>query len=295
MFRGQLINQFVQLLESRGVSLFHACQLIDFLAYLRLGGIPSRAHLENHLQPFTQFDTDRADKISEVWDKVFVNFTDFGSVFAQGYDCVPNPYGPICLQFSPRSLLAAIDVAVAHRSAGAHRFNRQKEAIQTISDAEALFTYDASVGFPYSTYIKHGETIRALNPRATNPEISCTFEEGVLKSNDLIVVWVDPYCIDGQPLVEMVRCLLADFGVNVKVWERRCSPARRSLYESLMLAIAADHTLPLSSLLTKYAIDDELRTWAIRVCARGLEYQYRRYANYLHAGTIRPLVDGIDV
>ena len=36
------IQSLVNLLLERNVSLYHACQLIDFESYLALGGIPSR-------------------------------------------------------------------------------------------------------------------------------------------------------------------------------------------------------------------------------------------------------------
>ena len=62
--------------------LYHACQLSDFASYLSLGGIPSRALLETNGLPFTPFKTDTIDQENGVWDKVFINLSDFGHFFA---------------------------------------------------------------------------------------------------------------------------------------------------------------------------------------------------------------------
>ena len=87
--------ELVAMLEGRQTCLYHACQFDDFQVYLRLGGIPSRAYLEQQRESFTPFETDTIDQENEVWDEVFVNLSDFGKPFAKGGNCVPNPFGPI--------------------------------------------------------------------------------------------------------------------------------------------------------------------------------------------------------
>ena len=148
MIRDNEIQSLVDLFEERNVSLYHACQLIDFDSYLALGGIPSRALLEKSELPFTPFATDAIDKKNGVWDKVFVNLSDFGSGFAEGASSVPNPYGPILFEISPMALLEAYDVAVCLWSAGAKGFNRETEALDTLEDVERLFRYSSNTGFP---------------------------------------------------------------------------------------------------------------------------------------------------
>ena len=91
------IQSLVNLLLERNVSLYHACQLIDFESYLALGGTPSRALLENKELPFTPFDTDTIDKTNGVWDKVFGNLKEFGEIFADGMPWPPTVYGPVQL------------------------------------------------------------------------------------------------------------------------------------------------------------------------------------------------------
>ena len=109
MISGNEIQSLVNLLLEREVSIYHACQLTDFESYLALGGIPSRALLENRKLPFTPFETDTIDKENGVWDKVFGNLTEFGEIFADGKFWPPTVYGPIQFQLNPTVLLEASD------------------------------------------------------------------------------------------------------------------------------------------------------------------------------------------
>lgn len=84
----------IEIIRSRGMFLWHACQLRDLASYLHVGGIPSRSLLNSQNLPFTRFQTDGEDRTNLVWDKVFVNLDDFGCWFAEGKAAVPNPYGP---------------------------------------------------------------------------------------------------------------------------------------------------------------------------------------------------------
>ena len=132
MITGRNIDRLVKLFEVRDVKLFHACQFLDFLSYLKLDGIPSHDCLEKANLPFTSLETDENDKVNGVWDKVFVNLSDFGKTFANGGNGVPNPYGPILIQVRPAVLLEATDIAISLKSAGAPNFDREKEALKTV-------------------------------------------------------------------------------------------------------------------------------------------------------------------
>ena len=112
MFKGNDIEQLVKLFNERGIVLYHACQLADLESYLYLGGIPSRALLESSGSNFTKFASDEVDKKNGVWDKVFLNLSDFGVNFASPKNsnasppkCFPNLYGPVLLIVKPEALL----------------------------------------------------------------------------------------------------------------------------------------------------------------------------------------------
>lgn len=289
MFTGLEIEELVTLLERRGVSLFHACQYADFRAYLQLGGIPSRALLEQKLQPFTTFETDAHDRQNGVWDKVFVNLADFGEWFARGFCAVPNVYGPIALQLQPAALHEATDVAVCRRSAGAANFNREREALGRIEEVDELFLDPPDAGFPQSTYVKPITQSQPYRLGAKAPEVSCTVAKGFLSLENVVVVWTDPYVIGKRPLREWVRESMCRAGMSFRLCNRFSDSNRRALYSELLDEVAKG----CSSL--RHIIDNRfaslaLRTWAADIWARKLEYQFQRYATYLTDGTIRPLV-----
>lgn len=277
------------MLEARQTCLYHACQFDDFQAYLRLGGIPSRAYLEQQQEPFTPFETDPTDRENDVWDKVFVNLSDFGEVFAKGANCVPNPYGPIVLQIRPSALLSASDVAICLRSAGSQGFDRQKEALQAVSAVDGLFVHPASMEFPFSCHVKFAEQLREIEPTARNPEVSCSVEAGILPIENVVVAWVDPYELAGWPLVDRVREAMIKAGAEFKLHERSCRNGRRELYREL-LSVVWPATMPLDEISNDATASESMRGWAENILAAELGYQFNRYAKYLREGTLQPLL-----
>lgn len=288
MMRGADIAQLVDLLTRRGVSLFHACQYADFCTYLALGGIPSRALLEDTRLCFTPFATDANDRSNGVWDKVFVNTADFGDWFARGRSWVPNPYGPIVIQLQPAALLEAVDVAVCYRSAGAAGFNREQEAIAQVEEVDRLFLHPPDSGFPRSSYLKPIPQLQALRPGARLPEVSLSVPGGCLPLNHAIVIWTDPYEVGGRSLREWVCAAMNGVGIDLPLWQRFCHEERRALYAELLSFVMTGYT----SLrpLTQRA-GPALQTWAADILAQELDYQFRRYSRYLMEGTVRPLIN----
>ncbi len=178
MIQGKDIERLVELLKRRRVSLFHACQFLDFQSYFSLGAIPSRAYLEKKVQPFTLFVTDEDDHTKDVWDKVFMNFSDFGKTFSNGHDAVPNTYGPILLQIDPAILREAIDIAICVQPVGSSNFNRKKCALSSVEAVDKLFVHPADVGYPLSTWIKFKKTLsQEYKSKVCDPDISCTVRD----------------------------------------------------------------------------------------------------------------------
>jgi hypothetical protein len=201
VFRDESIGDLVNVLVRRGAHLYHACQYSDFLSYVGVGGIPSRSRLQESGSDFTPFETDRIDQENAVWDKVFLNLSDFGTTFARGKGAVPNPYGPVLLRVQPEAFQEAIDVAVCLRSAGAQGFRREQESLRTPEEIDRLFSRPADDEYPASTWIKFAtELQKEFNaPNARDPEISCTYKDGVLPIKYVDRVVVDPYVINGIP------------------------------------------------------------------------------------------------
>ncbi len=205
MISGNKIQSLVDLLQERNVSLYHACQLIDLESYLALGGIPSRALLEDRKLPFTPFETDAIDKENGVWDKVFGNFAEFGEIFASGKPWPPTVYGPIQLQINPATLLDASDVAICLRSAGAEGFNRESEGL-TIDEIDRVFYYPRNTPFPNSVQVKSQSLLAKefTKSKPQSPEVSCSVSNQMLSAKYIIVAWVDPYVLNGQRLLDRV-------------------------------------------------------------------------------------------
>jgi hypothetical protein len=285
MIVGKEIPELVRLLESRGSCLYHACQLVDFKSYLNLGGIPSRAHLEQMQETFTPFETDAIDRENNVWDKVFANLSDYGQTFARGGKGVPNAFGPIALQIQPAALLEARDVAICLRSAGAVGFNRGTEALKSIYGVDELFVHPSDVGFPESTFIKYSEHLQTLRANTASPEVSCSVEDGFIPIEYVIVAWVDPYVVAGNQLLASVLRLRRQFNRVFPVHSRRCTAERGVVYGQIVERIM-DSTISIRSWIENGNCSHFVRDWGQSIIARDLEYQFNRFAKYLHKGTI---------
>ncbi len=286
MFSGLQIGELVELLKTRRVSLYHACQYQDFVSYLKLGGVPSRDRLERASLDNTPFTTDQVDRENGVWDKVFLNLQDFGQGFASAHAAVPNPYGPLLLRLHPLALLEADDVAVCLRSAGTPGFDRERESLKTIADVNRLFWKPLSEGRAL-TNLKFKDALRReFGPAAVTVEVSCTGKLGKLSFANLCDVVVDPYTIAGTPLTIWTRRAIAGSGLKVPVETRRTDIVIGAYDDIASLVGQCTPTLAEFPNLTTNVF---LLGWAERIRTGGLEYQFRRFADYLREGTLRPV------
>lgn len=294
MITGNDIQALVDLFEERQVFLYHACQLIDFESYISLGGIPSRALLESRQVEFTPFQTDAVDRENCMWDKVFVNLSDFGDLFARGAKNVPNPYGPILFCLHPLALLEASDVAVCLWSAGAKGFNREREALNTLEEVNRLFRHPSSSGTPKSTHIKYrGQLAEEFGrQKAQDPEISCTVPNGVLSTQHISFIGVDPYVVNNRKLLDWVNIIKQRYSLQFPIYERsRFSKLSRSSFYN-EIAEQIDEQIPtLQALAHNNACSRPLRDWAEQILH--LEWQFERYASYLRDGTLKPMKEGV--
>ncbi|MCY4552182.1 MAG: hypothetical protein OXC79_00800 [Candidatus Poribacteria bacterium] len=292
MISGNEIQSLVNLLEERQVSLYHACQLLDFESYLALGGIPSRALLESRELPFTPFDTDTNDKANGVWDKVFGNLVDFGEIFANGRPWPPTVYGSIQLQIKPSVLLEGSDIAICIRSAGGEGFNRESEAL-TIDEIDRVFRHPRNAPFPESTDTKSlgrlAEEFGKTKPQ--HPEISCSVPNQVLSAEYIIVAWIDPYVLNGHRLLDRVSNVVKNRQeFNFRVISRSCKEKSRiHLYNEIAECIREE--IPsLSDLTQDSTLSSTLREYARQVLQNSEAVrQFNRYIKYLLHGTLRPM------
>lgn len=289
MFQGKGIKELVDLLKNRGAYLYHACQLIDFQSYLKVGGIPSRAHLESNEKPYTPFKTDQNDRANDDWDKVFANLSDFGITFAKGRDAVPNIYGPILFKIKPEVFYEATDVAICLRSAGGKDFDREKEALKSISDVDRLFQHPVEDSAKRSYVKNRKELQRDFTSNASAPEISCTVASGIFPLHYVDLVRVEPYIIQGQRLQVKVEEIKSNSGATFRVFQRDSCPA----YTNELLNILESGVQSLQELSENSNVSSELIGWAKRIIDRGIAYQFNdSFAPYLYDGTILPIIQG---
>ena len=287
MIIGKDSEELIKLLKRRDVCLYHACQLTDFDSCLAVGGIPSRDCLQKAKLPFTKFATDEIDCAKGVWDKVFLNLSDFGQWFFKEKMNTPNPYGPILFLIDPLAFKETIDVAICLRSAGAEDFSREEEALG-LADVDKMFACSVDEGPPRSAWIKFGGAIRATFPghKVGEPEISCTFPEGKLPWKYVKSVLVDPYQVNSKRLADHVRKRCSLRGVKLDVEERKCSNQRKSMLNEFGLIVIGG-TPSLQDLSRSKSVSPELQSWAKNM--KTPEWGYRRYSDYLREGTLSPM------
>ncbi len=297
MFRGaDEVAAVSRLLFHRGVSLWHACQLSDFRSYLTIGGIPSRSLLEQASLSFTPFQTDAKDRSRGVWDKVFVNLSDFGASFAHGASATPNPYGPIVFQLAPAAVARASEAAICMRSAGARDFDREAESLDSLEDLEQIFIYPQGAPFPESSYVLFGDALRERFaprfPDATSPEASLTLDPELIPLDEVIVVWVDPIELAGGLVVDAVERATTETGSRLKIRPRSLGDSRRQVMTDVVRYLSDNPAPPTLRLLVGRAdVAEVTRVWARALLERGLDWQFQRYGSYLRDGTLACLQD----
>jgi len=314
MFKEKNIEELVKLFNERGVVLYHACQLADLESYLYLGGIPSRALLESSDSNFTKFESDEVDKKNSVWDKVFLNLSDFGTNFASPKNsnisppkCFPNPYGPILLIIKPEALLEATDVAICLRSAWSRGFSREKESLSNIRDVNRIFVYPVEDISQKKSEVKYKDPLKTefaqdfeVGYRFADPEISCSVASGRISTKYITSILVDHYVIQDEisydfasldmPLVDWVKKEISCYTSSIKVSERHYTqPIRKELLKNLTSVLSSVSGNDITGLLTREKLNRYplLNEWIIALRSKGLEHKFKYFADYFFKGTFK--------
>lgn len=297
LITGQELERVISLFKRRGVSIYHACQLIDFQSYAKLGGVPSRALLESSRLPFTKFDTDATDRSAGVWTHVFANLSDFGLPFAMfewKRGPIPNPFGPILLLMNPRVLESAADVAICLRSAGARGFDRNQESLSTADEVERLFANAYSPEARYGNdYIKFSDRLKREFPekagadRGTmNPELSCAVEGQLLSFEYLKEIVVDDYRVSGGLLIDQVKSAAVEHGVRVRISPRRYKSSDRTLVLQDVTSAIEQGIMSLQGVAALPSLSGTTNEWLNQLREAGSQWQFDRYIRYLAEGTM---------
>lgn len=267
-------------LEARKAKLYHACQLQDFYSYIELGGIPSRNKLLESELDFTQFETDGNDQANGLWDKVFGNFSDFGSNFArENSNSFPNPYGPIQIVINPSAIQDFDDMAISLRSAGAADFNRDSETLSTNSEFNKIYVNTELKDDNTDKYVAYQSTLneRFSRSNCSSPEFNCTIDDEIIPFNRCAYITVDNCDVGGQSLFSLVQKASPK-----KTYPRNYYGNKGNLiFELSKLTQTYDCTK--RNIISNPAASLELK----QLISKMNEFHYNRFVRYLTAGTTR--------
>lgn len=293
MLRGQHIEELIQLLKRRDVLLYHSCQYVDFLSYLELGGIPSRHKLESEKKRFTKFDTDKMDQENDVWDKVFLNFQDFGEIFAHGRG-IPTVYGPLQLEVSPEALSVADDVVVSLRSAGSKNFDRNKEALKTVEDINRIFLHSKDEPDARKRkYIKDRSLLKDAFKRdyTSNPEMNLSTLTGLIPIKYVKRIIVDNFIISADYLYNHVKKKIDRKQKRFTFTYRKYGDSCQVIINDIA-KIAKAKEISLDELAKIPEINSMTKEWAAKLLTNPeMASQWVRYVKYLRNGTILPILE----
>lgn len=289
MFDASALPDVVRVLNRREASLWHACQLTEFAAYLRLNGIASRAGLERGNLGYTHMVTDAVDRRNGYWDRTYFSLDDIGQGFARGWKMHPNVFGPIALQIAPDALLETTEAAFCPRSASGPGFDLQGESLSSPSEVDALFLHDVAVGFPLSAEVRFGEQLREAleSPTATTIEILTSVRPPVLDLRYVTAVWVDPVTIGDCQLIDLLEGLTEQLGIPLKIRRRTLLHDSRLDVWRDITRLVADGEKPLNQVMNRADTSTAFREWAQSINTAGLAWVWERFARYLHHGTLR--------
>lgn len=291
------IQELIQILKDRKVSLTHACQLKDFKSYLAIGGVPSRKLLNEKGRGFTAFDTDKADKQNDVWSKVFCNLQDLGIPFHKFKSGVPTPYGPILIKLDPEVLENATDVAICLRSAGVEGFNRKIESLSSVDELEKLFKNAKDSNYPSDIlFVSELKKIFKQNKDVTSsPEMSATmdkflFGKEVAKVDYINEILVDPLVFNSKNLCVEVKKIANSFDPLLGTLVNTRQTENQELYNELISEII-ENQFSFDSLKKKYQKEDShpLNKLINELIRNKTGYMYDRFSKYLVEGTLREL------
>jgi len=242
--------------------------------------LPSRKILQGW--PHTPFRTDEQDKENGVWDKVFLNLTDFGNFFACGSKGTPNPYGPILLVFSPEVLRGAIDVGICLDSAGAAGFDRQGSAL-CLKDVPRLFQNEKP------DWLKPDLATEFCRSQYTaSPEISVSAKGDSLSLDHLEKIIVDPYAL-ARSLTKITSLTVKRLAENIKVVERIYRKGDRQELVMELAKFLSFYVPPVKSykvlMINSPDVSEEMKTWLNSLNPRASK-AFEDFATYLTLGSL---------
>jgi hypothetical protein len=292
MFSKDAMHAMVELFSRRGVMLYHACQLSQFEAYLRLGSLSADAHF----QP-AGFGAEAAGGGSGPARvpgprSICLHLTDPGAPFARDLQGLPALEGPIVFQLKPTALADAAGLAICLKARDAAGFDPRRHSITAPADVAHLFKYTQEAPLPEKSFLKSAAEIRAAFncDDADEPRIYCTPAAGGVPFGEIASVWVDNYLIEKGQLRDWVHALLVHFDHRFSI-QRRYSPADIGGLLANEIAACLLAGVPTLADMARDG-SPSLRKWAAALAEKGLEQDFETFARPFREETLLPIVSG---
>jgi hypothetical protein len=275
-FNREAISALVAILRTREASLWHACQLDELAAYLRLGGIGSPSELARLDLVTRPMAPDPADPARGDGTRLIVDLDDVGQGFAHAWRLLPSMGGPITVQLHPRMLWSVATLAVT-RHTGSN--------VEALGDPGAVarsFLRTATDGYPWGERLQPGTRVELAmaSPRPVG------FEHA-------LAVWVDPVALGDVQLLDRVEGLAEAAGVPMRVRRRTFLEARRLAVWRDLVTLLLPGEKPLLEVWQRADASPEFRAWAAELRAAGLDAAFGRLARGFHRGTLVPLAASV--
>lgn len=288
MFDESKLPEAVRVLERREASLWHACQLLELAAYLRLGGVASGMAVQRSGLAHDSLGADATERV------VF-HLDDIGHGFAGGWATVPDLFGPITLQLAPSALTEATDAAFSLRSSTSMSVEVEGGSLSDPRTVDELFWYDAKIGFPRSTWMRFGDHLQPNfgGRDASSVDVLVTPRRGTIRLGHVVAVWVDPVELNGVQLIDVVSGLADELGVALRIRRRTMvDPARAEIWGDIA-RLLGNGPLPLMQLVNRADASGAFRSWAAEMIGAGRAAVWERFGRRLFEGTLRPLSAGL--
>lgn len=281
MFKKNNLEEIANILIRRKTYLYHACQLQDFYTYLKLGGIASRNVMSKSNNFFTEFKSDKEDKLKNVWNHVFGNFSDFSAAYHNRKKSIPNPYGPILIKIDPNILKESENLFVSLRSVSAKNFCSKTEYLRSSTDFLNLFEdNDRSSNSNRLCFDKREMQLRFPKKTIKSPEWSIILENEIIPIDNFVSIIVDPITINGITLFSEIQRVAKNFHpiLEEMVTRRRCNSNYSDLIDEIEKGVTN-----LSQIKNHKSLND----WVSAVSE--LDWLFERFAEYTTSGTLRKI------
>lgn len=253
-------------------SMHHAISLNDFRIYLDERAILSRADLSELNPYYTRFFSDAKDVRTGNWNRVFGNFTDYGSLFAHtNTSAVPNAYGPILIIFKSnyfQNIVGNNSLRVTKKTISSSSFNPNTDFI----DISTLHEYFEITSRGFYNYPK---------TEFKGIEFSCAQRLNI--SPDTIhKIIIDPIYHNDIRLIDKVQELLNNYSINVETIERRLTEDKINILRHLVSwSNSLNGKLLHKNIILRDHVPEHLQIWfnnlndiGVKILASWLTYTY---------------------